>query len=269
MHQDYEVGSTSEPKICNKHGSKMITAKVMIDGSQKSLDICPECEKEGINELQEHLNQEATIQSILANTYKVFDRESIYSKELEDKTLDNYDAGNKLCEQGLNFSKRMLRDYVKGETGNVIITGPPGVGKSHLSIALASSLNNKFKDIGSPKSIIFVSVTRLFTKIENSFGGKGDFTESHAVEMLSNVDYLFLDDLGKESSMSDTLKQANEWRQRVLFKILDNRQTTFINTNLSSIEIKKIYNSALADRIFKGASKHIFKFPDGMESRRY
>ena len=163
----------------------------------------------------------------------------------------------------------MLRDYVKGETGNVIITGPPGVGKSHLSIALASSLNDKFKDIGSPKSIIFVSATRLFTEIENSFGGKGDFTESHAVEMLSNVDYLFLDDLGKESSMSDTLKQANEWRQRVLFKILDNRQTTFINTNLSSSDIKKIYNSALADRIFKGASKHIFKFPDGMESRRY
>ena len=90
----------------------MINAKVMIDGSQKSLDICPECEKEGINELQEHLNQEAVIQSILANTYKVFDRESIYSKELEDKTLDNYDDGNKLCEQALNFSKRMLRDFI-------------------------------------------------------------------------------------------------------------------------------------------------------------
>ena len=70
MHQDYEVGSTSEPKICNKHRSKMITAKVTINGAQQSLDICPECEKEEINELQEHLKQEAAIQSILANTYK-------------------------------------------------------------------------------------------------------------------------------------------------------------------------------------------------------
>ena len=50
----------------------------------------------------------------------------------------------------------------------------------------------------------------------------------------------------------------------VLFKILDNRQTTFFNTNLSSNDIKTIYNKALADRIFKGgASKHIFKFPEG------
>ena len=112
MYQDYTADSTREPRICNKHGSKMITAKVMIDGSQKSLDICPECEKEEINKFQEHLKQEAAIQSILANTYKVFHRESIYSKELEDKTLDNYDAGNKRCEQALNFSKRMLRDYL-------------------------------------------------------------------------------------------------------------------------------------------------------------
>ena len=55
MYQDYTVDSNSEPKICNKHGSKMINAKVMIDGSQRLLHICPECEKEGINELQEHL----------------------------------------------------------------------------------------------------------------------------------------------------------------------------------------------------------------------
>ena len=87
--------------------------------------------------------------------------------------------------------------------------------------------------------------------------------------LLSKVDFLFLDDLGKESSMSANLKEANDWRQRVLFKILDNRQTTFFNTNLSSNDIKTIYNQALADRIFKGASKHIYKFPETMESRRY
>ena len=258
-----------ENTSCEKHGCQIQHAKVKISGSEQIIEICPECEKEEILKMESLLRQEAKIKALLSHTYKVFERESIYSQELSDKTLENYTADNSTNEQALNFMKRMLRDYLKFETGNVILSGPPGIGKSHLSIGLAKALNEQSKECENPKSVIFTSTSALFNKIEESFNGRGDFTENYAVDLLSKVDFLFLDDLGKESSMSANLKEANDWRQRVLFKILDNRQTTFINTNLSSSDIKKIYNPALADRIFKGASKHIFKFPDGMESRRY
>lgn len=254
---------------CEKHGCQVQHAKVKISGSEQIIEICPECEKEEILKMESLLRQEAKIKALLSHTYKVFERESIYSQELSDKTLENYTADNPTNEQALNFMKRMLRDYLKFETGNVILSGPPGIGKSHLSIGLAKALNEKFKECKQPKSVLFISTSALFSKIEESFNGRGDFTESYAVNLLSNVDFLFFDDLGKESSMSGNLKEANEWRQRVLFKILDNRQTTFFNTNLSSNDIKTIYNKALADRIFKGASKHIFKFPENTESRRY
>lgn len=254
---------------CEKHGCQIHHAKVKISGSEQIIEICPECEKEEILKMESLLRQEAKIKALLSHTYKVFERESIYSQELRDKTLENYTADNSTNEQALNFMKRMLRDYLKFETGNVILSGPPGIGKSHLSIGLAKELNEKSKECGSPKSVIFISTSSLFNKIEESFNGRGEFTENYAVDLLSKVDFLFLDDLGKESSMSANLKEANEWRQRVLFKILDSRQTTFFNTNLSSSDIKTIYNQALADRIFKGASKHIYKFPETMESRRY
>lgn len=258
-----------EIKSCEKHDCQIQHAKVKISGSEQIIEICPECEKEEILKMESLLRQEAKIQAILSHTYKVFERESIYSQELSDKTLENYVADNPTNEKALNFMKRILRDYLKFETGNVILSGPPGIGKSHLSIGLAKELNEKSKECGSPKSVIFISTSSLFNKIEESFNGRGEFTENYAVDLLSKVDFLFLDDLGKESSMSANLKEANDWRQRVLFKILDSRQTTFFNTNLSSNDIKTIYNQALADRIFKGASKHIFKFPENMESRRY
>ena len=254
---------------CEKHDCQILHAKVKIGGLEQIIEVCPECEKEEILKMESILRQEAKVQAILYHTYKVFERESIYSQELRDKTLENYTADNSTNEQALNFMKRLLRDYLKFEKGNVILSGPPGIGKSHLSIGLAKALNEQSKECENPKSVIFISTSALFNKIEESFNGRGDFTESYAVDLLSKVDFLFLDDLGKESSMSANLKEANEWRQRVLFKILDSRQTTFFNTNLSSNDIKKIYNQALADRIFKGASKHIFKFPETMESRRY
>ena len=254
---------------CEKHGCQIYHAKVKISGSEQIIEICPECEKEEILKMESLLRQEAKIQTLLSHTYKVFERESIYPQELSDKTLENYTAENSTNEQALNFMKCMLRDYLKFETGNVILSGPPGIGKSHLSIGLAKALNEKSKECENPKSVIFISTSALFNKIEESFNGRGDFTENYAVDLLSKVDFLFLDDLGKESSMSANLKEANDWRQRVLFKILDNRQTTFLNTNLSSNDIKTVYNQALADRIFKGASKHIFKFPETMDSRRY
>ena len=254
---------------CEKHGCQIQRAKVKISGSEQIIEICPECEKEEIMKMESLLRQEAKIQALLSHTYKVFERESIYSQELSDKTLENYTADNSTTDQALNFMKRMLRDYLKFEKGNVILSGPPGIGKSHLSIGLAKALNEQSKECENPKSVIFISTSALFNKIEESFNGRGDFTQNYAVDLLSKVDFLFLDDLGKESSMTANLKEANDWRQRVLFKILDSRQTTFFNTNLSSNDIKKIYNQALADRIFKGASKHIYKFPESMESRRY
>ena len=48
---------------------------------------------------------------------------------------------------------------------------------------------------------------RSFSKIEESFNNRGDFTESYAVNLLSNVDFLFFDDLGKEQYERGTSKK--------------------------------------------------------------
>ena len=46
------------------------------------------------------------------------------------------------------------------------------------------------------------------------------------IDMLVKADYLFLDDLGKESTFGKQTKEANDWKQNILYQILDERDTT-------------------------------------------
>ncbi len=88
-------------------------------------------------------------------------------------------------------------------------------------------------------------------------------------KLLINCDYLILDDLGKESTIGNTIKSASGWAYTFLFNILDNRTNTIINTNFSRAELMKIYDAAFVDRIIKGAKNNIFKYPDNAESKRF
>ena len=230
--------------VCEIHGCHLWSVKIPIKGNVEEISQCPECEKENIRLFEKQLNMESEVKSKLSDTYEVFERDSIVSSKLASKSLHDYE----------------------------IITGPSGVGKSHLTYGFARFLNEQFKSYDEPKSVLFVSVVALFDKIRESFEFDNGFSEAKMVKLLSEVDFLFLDDLGKESRKADT--KRNEWAHQILFKILDNRTNTIINTNLSSEEIKELYsddfgNGALSSRIFEGATGKCFVYPAGMKDRRY
>lgn len=257
---------------CEVHQCQLWLTKVPIKGRIEELKQCPECTKAAINLFESKLNSEAEINNKLADTYTVFQRESLVSDKLKNKTLDNYEIKAEIDERAINFAKRLERDYRHGRVGNAIITGPSGVGKSHLTYALAQFMNEQFKAYDSPKSVLFISLVSLFTKIKESFKVNNGSSPKEMIDMLTKVDYLFLDDLGKESRKGDN--QNNEWAHQILYEILDNRTNTIINTNLDSKEIKSLYsddfgNGALSSRIFEGVTGYSFVYPKDMQDRRY
>ena len=272
MVKGFKQKSLSEV-CCEVHGCQLWLSKVVIKGKLEELEFCPECEKKSIASFERQLNLEADNSNRLALYHSVFDRESICSSKLKDKSLDNYEIFARVDELALAFAKRLEQFYRSGKDGNAIITGPSGVGKSHLSYGLARLVNESFKNYGISKSVMFVSVVSLFNKLEESFKVDNGFSKAKVVDLLSRVDVLFLDDLGKECRKENG-QSRNEWRQSVLFEILDNRKNTVFNTNLNSDEIKRLYvdgfgNRALADRIFEGVKGNVFQYPKDCQSRRY
>lgn len=92
--------------------------------------------------------------------------------------------------------------------------------------------------------------------------------EKRTLKFLTDVDFLVLDDLGKESSVGNTVKEGSSWAQSFLYRLLENRTKTIITTNYAGSQLKQLYEPSLIDRILAGSKDNKFIFKNDTESRR-
>lgn len=133
-----------------------------------------------------------------------------------------------------------------GEFGSLFITGGVGLGKTHLMIALMKweveqkLLTREAIDL----DFLYISVPELFLKIRNSYNG-GYETEKQLIDQFSNVDKLFLDDLGTA--------RPTEWSLEVLYMIIDglykNNKKLIISSNHTLDALQKKYDQRIVSRI--------------------
>lgn len=235
------------------------------DDEYTSHAFCLDCAAATLEARKRSEEERLSVNSTLVKTYSAFNSLSIIPKSLEDATIKNFEVKTTEEQYALAFAQRAIRHYGKGGVGNTILQGNAGVGKTHLALGIAKSLNETFKIYNEPKSVIFMPVARLIQKVQDSFNGQSRFTQEFATEMLTTCDYLVLDDFGKESSTGQQIKQVNEWTYRFLFNILDNRDKTIITTNFSRKELLAIYDEAFVDRLTKGLQRD----PDRMFTFKY
>ena len=101
----------------------------------------------------------------------------------------------------------------------------------------------------------------MLRKIRSSFNDKDSpFTEQYFTDLLTNVDYLVLDDLGSETGNIDTNKQATDFTSKVLRAVVNGRQdkSTIVTTNLSSKALMNMYDPKLISRMMKNLETIIF-----------
>ena len=153
-----------------------------------------------------------------------------------------------------DFKKEYSEALSKKES--LLIQGTIGSGKTHLLCAMTRHITEEhlFKKFisksipGEALRVRYVSFPDLLNAIRNSFTRESN--QNDYINILQFMNYLFLDDIGAEST--------TEWTNEILYRILDSRINdnlpTVVSSNLSLAEIKKWNGDRIASRIsgFRG-----------------
>ncbi len=123
------------------------------------------------------------------------------------------------------------------KSNNVHLCGRTGLGKTHLSLAIANAVTQK------GYNVIYITAPNMLRSIEKEHFSRD--SEDASQEFYLDCDLLIIDDLGTEfqTPFSDC----------ALFNIINSRilsgKPVIVNSNLSADELEKKYGERLASRI--------------------
>ena len=122
--------------------------------------------------------------------------------------------------------------------GNLLLFGAPGLGKTHLSAAIAREVS------GEGFSVVYDTAGHVFERFETQKFSREETAESD-VERVLSCDLLILDDLGTE--MTTAFVQSALY-QIVNIRLME-RLSTILSTNLTPGDIARRYSPQIASRI--------------------
>lgn len=131
--------------------------------------------------------------------------------------------------------------FQPGEATNLLMLGNTGLGKTHLSLAIASVL------IERGFTVIYDSAGALLHKLELEHFGRSQ-TDEDTLSSVLECDLLILDDFGTEFDTSFTQSQI----YTILNSRMNARHATIVNTNLTLAELKSHYGERVFSRLVTG-----------------
>lgn len=143
---------------------------------------------------------------------------------------------------------RFCKDYAENftlESRNLLLTGKTGLGKTHLSLAIANAVIDRGFDV------YYASIHSVMDTLQKEQFSREKVSESIS-DRLYESDLLILDDLGAEFSTQFTVAS--------LYNIVNTRinsgRPMIISTNLTLSELEERYSQRVASRII-GTSERL------------
>lgn len=173
--------------------------------------------------------------------FKSFSLEYYSKAPDETKKVSPYSRMEKI----LNFCKNYAMNFSK-DSESLLFQGGPGLGKTHLSLAIARAV------IAKGCGVIYVSAPDVLSTLEKErFGGYSSNRSDETEKLLKDCDLLILDDLGTEFT--------TQFTSATIYNIVNTRmmtkKPTIISTNLSLSQLQKIYSMRMVSRIIGGMKR--------------
>lgn len=139
----------------------------------------------------------------------------------------------------LRACRRYAEGFTPGQSPSLLFYGRTGLGKTHLSLAIAAEV------LQQGHEVIYDSVINLLQQVEREHFGR-EKSDSDTLALLLSVDLLILDDLGTEF---DTPFYVS-----TIYNIINTRLNrglpTIISTNLDLHAIRRRYEERIISRLF-------------------
>ncbi len=148
-----------------------------------------------------------------------------------------------------NLSPRQIMDRIKKncwdyannfsrDSANLMFQGGVGLGKTHLSLAIAG------KVIAKGYGVIYGSAQSFFSNIEQEHFGRGE-DKQYTLNLLKSCDLLILDDLGTEFITQFSIASLYD----IINTRILTRRPTIISTNFNIEGLKKKYDDRITSRL--------------------
>ena len=147
-------------------------------------------------------------------------------------------SARSVMEKNLNHCRDYARLFAHG-AGNLLLFGSTGLGKTHLALAIGSSVGNQ------GFSVCYETAISLFDKLQKARFTPNEETLAQA-ERLEKCDLLIIDDLGTE--------MPGQFVTAALYGLLNQRllsgKPMVITTNLTVDETSNRYSPQIASRLY-------------------
>ena len=237
------------------------------DGSDRCPPTCMDCGYKARKKAEDLETEKMYNDSLKAKAINYLKYSSLFTdKGLTKCRLNNYKAVDPETKKAQELAKKTVTEVLLNKPVHLILSGRSGVGKSHLSMAIAWEALERS---GYNKRCLFISYAELLEQLKFAMNDE-QVRRSITGALMSEIktaDFVIIDDLGAELGING--KPSTNYNNDTLNRIVEARQNkaTVFTTNLTGKQMAEAYGERIMSRIMNNSEGFVMTLENTADKR--